>query len=379
MKNLIRYICGSILAVTICAQSTEALNVESAIQMAETVIAETALEKGQEPTRYNYWMYQNYMIGEGIRSMGEALGRPDFSSYKDKQLRYFCDAYQKINDRNKAWYLKPQALWHSGMVAGFVELQETSDHPEIARGIRYYQNLLDSTHQMSDGTLARYKARWKSKGIQIDDLYMISPYCVRLSRQDGKAEFLEKAIEETLSYHKHLWNPETKLLHCLWLEKKPKVRIPHWGRGNGWFVMAITDLLDFVPESHPKRAELLTIYREVMGGIMARQNADGLWHQVLDHPESYTETSSSGMFTYCLLRGAARGWLPESAQIAGLRGWKGLQTKLTDRNQLKDVCVGTDMSEDLKYFLKRPRVTHDQHGIGPYLLAAAEVIKIKKR
>jgi hypothetical protein len=66
-----------------CAQGFEALNVESAIRMAETVIAETALEKGQEPTRYNYWMYQNYMIGEGIKAMGEALGRPDFSAYRD--------------------------------------------------------------------------------------------------------------------------------------------------------------------------------------------------------------------------------------------------------------------------------------------------------
>jgi rhamnogalacturonyl hydrolase YesR len=362
-----------------CAQGFEALNVESAIRMAETVIAETALEKGQEPTRYNYWMYQNYMIGEGIKAMGEALGRPDFSAYRDQQAMYFCDAHKKIKDRTTGWYLKPKALWQSGLVAVFVELQETSDRVEIARGISGYQNLLDTTHKVSDGTLARYKNGWKSKGIQIDDLYMASSYWARLSRQAGKAEYLEQTIEETLSYYQHLWNPETKLLHCLWLEKKPEVRIPHWGRGNGWFVMAITDLLGFVPENHPKRAELLKIYNNVMLGLMARQNADGLWHQVLDHPESYTETSCSGMFTYSLLRGAAKGWLPASARDAGLKGWDGLQTKLTENNQLKDVCVGTDMSEDVNYFFKRPRVTHDQHGIGPYLLAASEVIKLTKK
>jgi len=360
------------------AQNTEALSVESAIEMAETVIAETAFDKEQEPTRYNYWMYQNHMIGEGIKAMGAGLDRPDFSTYKDKQLRYYLDAYKKVNTREKKQYLRPTALWHSGMVSSFVELQETSDHPELARGIGYYQNLLDRTHTVSDGTLARYKRQWDCIGVQIDDLYMVSPYWVRLSRQPGKADYLEKAIEETLSYRKHLWNPETKLLHCLWLEEKPEVRIPHWARGNGWFVMAITDLLDFVPEEHPKRTELLTIYHDLMLGIMARQNADGLWHQVLDHPESYTETSSSGMFAYCLLRGAAKGWLPASARTAGLKGWAGLQTKLTDSNQLKDVCVATDMSETVKYYFQRPRVTHDQHGIGPYLLAASEVIKLKK-
>jgi rhamnogalacturonyl hydrolase YesR len=166
-------------------------------------------------------------------------------------------------------------------------------------------------------------------------------------------------------------------MHCLWLEKKPEAKIHHWGRGNGWFVMAITDLLHFVPENHPKRAELLKIYNNVMLGLMARQNKDGLWHQVLNRPESYTETSCSGMFTYSLLVGSRKGWLPLSARTAGIKGWNGLQTKLTDKNQLKDVCVGTDMSEDVQYFFKRPRVTHDQHGIGPYLLAAAELIKLK--
>jgi rhamnogalacturonyl hydrolase YesR len=114
-----------------------------------------------------------------------------------------------------------------------------------------------------------------------------------------------------------------------------------------------------------------------MQGLVARQNKDGLWHQVLDHPESYTETSSSGMFTYSLLHGSAKGWLPPSARTAGLKGWNGLQTKLTDKNQLKDVCRSTGMSEDLDYYFNRERITHDQHGIGPFLLAAAEIIKLK--
>lgn len=367
----------AVLVTSTYAQEAKALSLKAAIKMAETVIAETALEKGQKPTRYNYWMYQNYMIAEGIKSMGDTLGRPEFSKYKEQQLMYFCDSYKKMNDKAKNWYLKPTALWHSGMVASFVELQSKSDHPEIARGIGYFQGMLDKAPKIADGTFVRYKRRWKSKGVQIDDLYMLVPYWVRKSKQSGDTQYLEKAIEETLSYYKYLWNPQTKLMHCLWLEKKPKVKIHHWGRGNGWFVMAITDLLHFVPENHPKRAELLKVYNNVMDGLMARQNEDGLWHQVLDRPESYTETSCSGMFTYSLLLGFNKGWLPASARTAGIKGWNGLQTKLTEKNQLKDVCVGTDMSEDVQYFFKRPRVTHDQHGIGPFLLAASEIIKLK--
>ena len=175
MKNFLILICFSLSFITVYAEEPKAQPVKAAIKMAETVIAETALEKDQKPTRYNYWMYQNYMIAEGIKSMGDSLGRPEFSEYKEKQLMYFCDSYKKMNVKAKNWYLKPTALWHSGMVASFTELQVKSDHPEIARGISYFQGMLDKAPKIEDGTLVRYKRRWKSKGVQIDDLYMLVP------------------------------------------------------------------------------------------------------------------------------------------------------------------------------------------------------------
>ena len=89
MKNTLLFILSTLLTITVDAQNSADMKIDAAIEMAETVIAETALEKGQEPTRYNYWMYQNYMIGEGIKAMGEALGRPDFSAYRDQQAMYF--------------------------------------------------------------------------------------------------------------------------------------------------------------------------------------------------------------------------------------------------------------------------------------------------
>ena len=141
MKNFILLVCT---ALATYAQETKALPLNAAIKMAKTVIAETALEKDQQPTRYNYWMYQNYMIAEGIKNMGDALGRPEFSEYKEKQLMYFCDSYKKITDkRSQNHYLKPNSLWHSGMVASFVEAQATSDHPELARGISYFQGMIN--------------------------------------------------------------------------------------------------------------------------------------------------------------------------------------------------------------------------------------------
>ncbi|MEM9400359.1 MAG: glycoside hydrolase family 88 protein [Verrucomicrobiota bacterium] len=352
------------------------LNVDAAIRMAETVIAKTSFEKGQKPQRYNFWMYQNHIIGEGMKALGKALNRSDFESFYQRNLLFYREAHGEVKHNSQAWYEKPRTMWQCGMIAGFVELQKTDPHPEIERAMGIFQKLLDEAPKVTDGCLARNKGKWKSNCIQIDDLYMVTPYWVRKAQLTDELKYLEMAIKEALSYFKHLWNPESKLMHCLWVDKTQTAIIPHWGRGNGWYVMGITDLLDFVPENHPKRTELISNYRTVMSGLMERQSSSGLWHQVLDKPESYTETSCSGMFTYSLLRGAAQGWLPEEARAAGLKGWAGLQTKLNDDNELTDVCVGTDMSEDFEYYFNRPRKIHDQHGVGPYLLAASEIAKL---
>ena len=83
------------------------------------------------------------------------------------------------------------------------------------------------------------------------------------------------------------------------------------------------------------------------------------------------------MFTYCILKGVNEGWLDPSYLEAGELGWKGLQTKIDAKNRITDVCKATDMSDQVEYYLNRPRILHDQHGIGPFLLAGAEFLKVE--
>jgi hypothetical protein len=377
------------LAITGHAQEVPA-NVQAAIKMAETIVEETGLEPGQQWSRYNDWMYQNHMICEGIVSMGEALDRDDFKSYYKRNMLFFCNnireqARQEIEAKEdkdarlgpKERYLTPRWTWQCGMIAGFAETVKSSPHPEKESGIKIFDDLTNRVPVLPDGSLGRHLWRWKSNCLQIDDAYMVIPYWARKAKTFGEPEHLERAIKETLSYHKHLWNEEDRLMHCMWVAKTGKNDAHYWGRGNGWFVMAITDVMAFSPDTHPQYETVLDVYNRVMAGLMTRQGKDGLWHQVLDHPESYTETSCSGMFTFSLLRGFNKGWLPPEAREAGLNGWAGLQTKLTEDNQLKDVCPATGMNPSLKHYLERPRVTHDLHGIGPYLLSAGEVLKLK--
>ncbi|WP_217620905.1 glycoside hydrolase family 88 protein, partial [Bacillus sp. GbtcB13] len=76
-----------------------------------------------------------------------------------------------------------------------------------------------------------------------------------------------------------------------------------WGRGNGWVLFSLSELLAVLPTEHPDRKELIRLFRTLCGGILQCQGDSGLWHQVLTDPESYEETSCTAMFVYALSRG----------------------------------------------------------------------------
>ena len=279
------------------------------------------------------------------------------------------------------WYTKPKEMWQCGMIAAFAERQKNQPNPEFARGMKIFDTLLNKAPTLfRDGVLVRKKSKGRGLGLQIDDLYMITPYWCRKAELLNNPKWLDKAIDESLHYFEYLWDEEDKLMHPLWLAKDQAPYGLYWGRGNGWYIMAITDLLTFIPKDHPKREKVLHDYRTFIEGILLRQNENGLWNQILDRPDTYDETSCSGMFTYCILKGIKEGWLDASFFKAGKKGWHGLLTKVNDQFEITGVCPPSDISNDPQYYLKgKAPKTHDQHGIGPFLLAGATYLEVNKK
>ena len=91
----------------------------------------------------------------------------------------------------------------------------------------------------------------------------------------------------------------------------------YWGRANGWVMVATAELLELLPQDHPDRAALIDILRKHAEGVATQQSGSGLWHQMLDRPDSYLETSCSAMFTYSMAKGVNRGWLNASQYLGG--------------------------------------------------------------
>jgi unsaturated rhamnogalacturonyl hydrolase len=149
-----------------------------------------------------------------------------------------------------------------------------------------------------------------------------------------------------------------------------------WGRGNGWVAAGMAELLRSLPANHPQRARIMDAYRKMMASLLKFQGKDGMWRQLLDHPESWPESSCTAMFTFAMITGVKNGWLSEKTYgRAARKGWLALVSYLDPNADLKNVCEGTNKKNDLSYYLTRARNTGDLHGQAPLLWCASALLR----
>ncbi|HYD84831.1 MAG TPA: glycoside hydrolase family 88 protein, partial [Opitutus sp.] len=154
------------------------------------------------------------------------------------------------------------------------------------------------------------------------------------------------------------------------------------GRGNGWVIFSLSELLAVLPADHELRDELLAMFRELSEGYLAQQGATGMWHQVLNEHDSYPETSCTSMFAYAFARGVQYGWFQDNAPYlrAVFKAWEALNRTSIDRSgNIYGVCRGSEFSFTSEYY-KRDLLwnLNDTHGIGIVLLAGVEVLRLTK-
>ena len=346
-----------------------------------TFVVSAGLEPKPEigiESKFNAWFYQTWLLADGMRRTAAALDEPRYRDYGEQNLEFIrrhLDYFQRQHDAGiKAapvgdgklspigFYFEIGALWHTGLAPLVLEHFLATKDPEFDPYLGRLRTFLRDCPRFDDGLLYR-----GGKGAMTDDPYMTVPFFVREDRFD-------EAIAQVLGTQARLMDPEKFLLRHLWDLKTQTPTGEFWGRGNGWTVLAHVELLATLPEGHPRRAEVLPAFVKHMNGLRACADPEGGWHQVLDHPESWLETSATGMITYGMARGVNEGWLDGSYAATALEGWKALQRKVTPEGDLVDVCASTDVG-DLDYYLKRPRLQGDLHGFGSFLLAGAEIVR----
>ncbi len=213
----------------------------------------------------------------------------------------------------------------------------------------------------------------------IDDMYMSPLLQLQAWRATGEVKYLDRSALMMVAYLDKLQQPNGLFFHAA---DSPFF----WGRGNGWVAAGMAELLRELPTPHPQRPAVLAGYRKMMAALLAHQGADGMWRQLIDKPESWAESSCTGMFTFAFVTGVKNGWLEPAAYApAARRAWLALIGYLDAAANVREVCIGTNKarmvtgSDDLKiqydFYLARPRRAGDFHGQAPLLWTAAAFLR----
>ena len=156
-------------ALLLAFSSISSAEVDPLTRIADDVVKQTALgkpisKKDPAPTRYNLWMYQNFMLLEGMDALGEVTGNEAYKNYTSRNIDFFAAYQSKFGDSmtagpagTKKWYTKPREMWQCGMIAAFPERHATRPDPEFEKGMATFDALLKKVPAFDDGVLVRKK------------------------------------------------------------------------------------------------------------------------------------------------------------------------------------------------------------------------------
>lgn len=356
---------------------------------------DTFVRPYNENTLFGRWNYPLGVTMYGLLHTAIAIGSEDIKNYIKDHVQLCIDTLE-------------YALWDKEQYGGATSihnlltsidsLDDCGSFASMMLEVNKYLGLRDVkkvadyvgdyiyNHQsrLEDGTFFRKEMmhHFHNMTMWADDLYMSVPFLVRYSQFTGDQKYLDDAANQFFGFKKRLFMPEEKIMsHVYDFKYDSKTNVP-WGRGNGWVVFSMTELLEVLPEDHPKRNYLIDFLNTLCEGYLALQDDEGMWHQVLNDHESYPETSCTSMFIYAFSRGIRFGWLknPEKYVKAIYKAWKGISKTSVDSNgNVYGVCRGSEFSFIADYYkYELGWNLNDTHGTGIVMLAGIEVIRLNK-
>jgi rhamnogalacturonyl hydrolase YesR len=342
---------------------------------------------------YGRWNYPLGVTLYGLLHSARTLGSQEIQHYLVEHIRFCCEIFHyALWDRRQYGgatnvhhlltsidSLDDCGSFGSSVleVARYHEIpgaREISDY--VARYIEHEQV------RLPDGTFFRKDLMhsFHEDTLWADDLYMSVPFLCRYYQLTGEIRYVDDAARQFVGFKKLLYLPELKVMsHVYDFSRQLATGVP-WGRGNGWVIFSLSELLAVLPARHALRPTLLEMFRDLCAGYLALQDAAGMWHQVLNEHDSYPETSCTAMFTCAFARGVQAGWLenPDAYTRAVFKAWEALNRTSIDRlGNVHGVCRGSEFSFSSEYYKKDLLWNlNDTHGIGIVLLAGVEVLRL---
>jgi unsaturated rhamnogalacturonyl hydrolase len=345
------------------------------------------------------WEYSNAIVLHGIEKVYKKVNTAAYRTY----IKTYVDDYvngsgaiaQTINSLDRL---------HPAILLLFLYEDPATSAADKTR----YKTAADFSRNILVGPSATYpkttvgKIFWhKDNGsyndiVMLDGFYMAHPFLAKYGRMFNDNAAIDTAVNQTLFIYNQLYDNTTKLIKHAWNPTKTEPwanattgnSTSVWSRAMGWYMMALVDVLKYVPASHPRRAQLLTALTNLSTGIKNFQDPTSkLWYQVMDKtaatlPGNYLETSGSAMFIYSLKTSIDSGWI-NSATFSPVAqsAWTGIQTKISTnadgKPQINDFAPAMSVQNTEALYVQAslqgvdcPGTAHP-HGYAAILMAAS--------
>jgi rhamnogalacturonyl hydrolase YesR len=340
------------------------------------------------------WEYDSGLLLRGCEQLGVKSNDARYLDYVKKSVDKLILADGSI----KGYKLEDYNLdnVNSGKLL-FGVLERSRDEKERARykkALATVRGQLKAQPRTTDGGFW-HKKIYPSQ-MWLDGLYMAAPFMAEFAATFDEPALYDDAIKQILLMEQHARDPKTGLLYHGWDESKKQrwaskttgLSPEFWGRSVGWYAMALVDALDYLPEKHAKRSEVLAVLNRLAAAVAAAQDKErGVWWQVMDKPgapRNYREASASAMLVYMLEKGVRKGWLDKAVYgPVAERGYAGLLKEFAGVDQqgnveLRGVCkvagLGGNPYRDgsYEYYVSTDIASNDPKGLGPFILASVE-------
>lgn len=339
-----------------------------------------------EPGKFRLISYEWGITYSALIYAGEIYGKKAYINYSLRRLEQLCKIASRFLRPGKARSIEglniqsltaPESLDDAGAMCAALIRAKAQGLGSVADPIidLLRDFIANRQHRLRGGIFARNRPTPDT--LWLDDLFMSVTALAQLGLSTGDQGYFDDAVKQVLGYHSRLFNAEKRIYRHGQLRDAHASPNFSWARANGWAIMAIVELLDLLPESHPEGSILLEILREHCGGLSDYQSGRGLWHQLVDRNDSFLETSASAMMVFAMAKSINKGWIsPTVFGPIALLGWNGLEAKVNPEGELEGTCVGTGLGLDAGFYYHRPVSSYAAHGYGPFILASTEISRL---
>ena len=360
-----------------------------------------------------------YVVGIELEAMLDT-----YLKYGGEQIRQYCQAYtDKMIDQQ-------------GNITGYDILDYNLDNIRTGHFVsRMYNQWPEAKNLLAIKTMMKQlqdqprtvadKVFWHkaiySYQVWLDGIFMGLPFrCLTAASQYKKKDaekIYDDAVNQLKITYQRTLDPATGLNRhaydetrkTFWADKETGLSRHCWGRAQGWYTMALIEILDAMPADYARRGELIDLLQKDFDAILKWQDKKtGLWYQVMDSPNregNYLESTCSAMFTYAMLKASRLGYVGEKYQKAAIRAYQGMIDHFIRVNADKTISLTNccavaglgpaaipEVVEALKrinpkgtvkenrrrdgsfaYYLSEPVRDDDGKGIGPFIWASLEM------